>query len=227
MEAKTGSDIQKSFDAGFGLDSNGKKIPFSFKHPAQLQKNTQLYEKPDGTRIVDFQLPDNRHFKVEFSASLNGEDVGEIVFAGQMIYACETLALAQPIFQRGTKITQGGTIDIHFDDIIKARKVAQYLLGNTSGYDGNILDSANIARLKKDLQCLRREGDWATGDNDPTRAIRDFQELGIVDEGGNIDWYNFERVSDFIQREKSRGTVPEFESLYKYLQKIKGYYPYL
>ena len=180
----TGSDIQNSFDQGNGVDKQGERIPFTADNPAILNNQTYLYETPDGSRIADFMLPDGRNYKVEFSESLEGETVGEYIFTAQMMVAAETLALAQPIFQRGIKISHGGHIDIHFDDIVKAKRVAQALLGDTSGYDGTLLSTSKINRLKKDFQAFRKEGDWVTGDNDPARATKDFQELGIVDTNG-------------------------------------------
>lgn len=218
VAAKTGSDIKKIFSEGAGTTVDGAVIPFTDQHPAKLNEHTTLFERADGTRVVDFSLPDNRHINIEFPANATSEAIGEAIFTGQMIYAAESLALAQPIFQRGIHITHGGTIDLHYDDVIKAKRVAQCLLGDTAGYDGTLLSNSDIQRLQHDFQAFRAEGDWATGDNDPARATRDFQALGIVDDAGSLNWGNFQKASEFIQRKNSQGVVPEFVAVQAYLQ---------
>ena len=212
----TASEALDVLENGY-LGSDGTKQEFTQHHPAVIDQYTYLYTAPDGFGVMDMALPDGRRYKVQFSKESTLNAINDRMYTVRMMTATECLALSQPVFQRGWATAQGGTIEINYDDIVKAKKVGQSLLGDVSGYDGRFMGPDEISQLKYKFQAFRKEGDWATGDNDPVRATRDFQELTIADSDGSINWPQFERACNFIQTQSSQGILPTFENLKTYL----------
>jgi len=222
---KTGGDVNDTLARGRGVDEKGERLPFDEAHKAQIAPHNYIYEEADGKRTYEINLPDGRIFKTHFPPNSSDTHTGDLgIFMGNL-YAAESLGLADAIFQRGWQINHGGTIEVHYDDIIKAKRLNQVFIGNTAGYDNGLLGYAQINRLKHDYQALSRQGDLATGDNDPQRQCEDYKELGILTPDGAIDWQQFERAADYLQRITAKGGIPEFDDLKGFLnRRTKSYH---
>ena len=133
------------------------------------------------------------------------------------MFEMEKMSLAEPIFQRGWNITHGGTIDLHFDDIITAKRIGSIFLGGTSGHDAQLLTSNSKNRMGHNFQAFPRKGDAATGDNNSDRALADYRELTIINEDGTVNWTKFEKAGLYLQGITAKGGQPNFEDLKNHL----------
>ena len=133
------------------------------------------------------------------------------------MFEMEKMSLAEPIFQRGWNITHGGTIDLHFDDIITAKRIGAIFLGGTSGYDAQLLSSGSQNRMGHNFQAFPRKGDAATGDNNSDRTLAEYQELTIINEDGTINWTQFEKAGLYLQGITAKGGQPNFKDLKNHL----------
>jgi len=210
---ETGGDVKSVLDNGRGVDTSGHRLAVDEAHKIRIAPNNYVYEEPDGRRTYEINLPDGRNLKTHFPPGSSDQHTGDLGIVMGNLYAAEALGLAEPIFQRGWKITHGGTIDIHYDDIIKAKRLNEIFMGGTAGHDNRLMNASDINRLKHDYQAFSRQGDLATGDNDPQRQREDFQELGIIMPDGAINWNQLERAALYLQTKTSQGGIPDFEDL--------------
>lgn len=219
---RTGGDVNQALGDGRGTDENGERLPYDENHKIRTAPNNYVYEGANGENIYEMNLPDGRVIKTKFPSGSSDQHTGDLgIFMGSL-YAAESLGLGEAIFQRGWNITQGGMIDVHYDDIIKAKRLNVLFLGGMAGYDNELMTAPRIARLKHDYQAFSRQGDWATGDNDPERQREDYQELGILDQNGAVNWQQMERAARYLQTQTSQGGIPEFEDLKRSLQSIEA-----
>ncbi len=214
---ETGGDIQNTLNQGRGISPDGKKLPFDEAHKVRVAPNNYVYEQPDGKHTFEINLPDGRNLKTNFPANASDQHTGDLAIFMGTLYAAESLNLAEPIFQRGWNITHGGTIDVHYDDIIKAKRLNEILVGGTAGHANRTIDGATINQMKHDFQAYTRRGDWATGDNDPERQREDFEELTILNADGTINWTQFEKSARYLQTKTSQGGIPDFEDLKRFM----------
>jgi len=208
---KTGSDIQDTLTAGHVDVGTGERKPYTKDFPYQVDDTTVIYEKPTGERVVQVNLPNGREISAKFEANTGGAVVGQIAYTVQIMYQMERFNLAGPVFQRGHKITHGGEIDIHYDDIIRAKTVGDILIGGDSGYDGEVLRDSWVAHR---IQGLSSDGDHRSWTNDPEQAERDLKGLGIVKDG-DVDFAQFRRVGNELNRVEANGGAPDYALLVK------------
>jgi len=132
------------------------------------------------------------------------------------------MSLAEPIFQRGWNITHGGNINLHFDDIITAKRIGAMFLGGTAGHDAQLLSGGNQDRMSHNFQAFPRKGDAAHADNNADRALAEYQELTIINEDGTVNWTRFEKAALYLQGVTTRGGQPNFDDLKTFLTGSDG-----
>ena len=216
---RTAGDIQDILDAGYGTDENGDKIPITQGNKARVFPNTYLYEMPSGDRIFEVNLEDGRNLKVRFDGETNTKTLFDLVFTTQTIFEMEKLNLAKPIWQRGWNISHGGMIDLHYDDIITAKRIGGMFLGGMAGQNARLLSQDQQGQMAHSFQAFPKKGQAAEGDNNVDHPLADYKELTIVNEDGTINWTQFEKAASYLQDVSRRGGEPNFEDLKKYLQR--------
>ncbi len=214
---QTAGDLQTVLNNGYGLDSEGGKIPISADQKLRVFPNTYLYEAPSGGRIFEITVPGERKFKVRFDRNSTEHDLYDSSLTVQMMGLMAQMNLAAPIWQRGWTLQTGGVIDLHYDDVIKAKRVYSLMGGGTSGFDGRLIGAGDQQQLSHSLQAFPRKGDAAAGDNNSGQALADYQELTIVNEDGTINWSQFEKAAAYLQDVSARGGQPNFNDLKAHL----------
>lgn len=214
---KTAADIQMVLNQGYGIGEDGKRLPFTKNNKARVFDNTYVYETPTGERRFEVKLPDGRNLNIAFDGETNTQTLGNLIYTTQIIFEMEKMSLAEPIFQRGWNITHGGNIDLHFDDIMTAKRIGVMFLGGTAGYDTELLSGGDQSRMSHNFQAFPRKGDAAHADNNSERALTEYQELTIINEDGTINWSRFEKAALYLQGVTARGGQPNFEDLKTYL----------
>ena len=214
---KTAADIQTVLNQGYGIDEDGERMPFTQDYKARVFENTYVYETPSGERRFQVNLPDGRNLNIAFDGETNTQALCDLIYTTQIMFEMEKMSLAEPIFQRGWNITHGGAIDLHFDDIITAKRIGAIFLGGTSGYDAQLLSSGSQNQMGHNFQAFPRKGDAATGDNNSDRTLAEYQELTIINEDGTINWTQFEKAGLYLQGITVKGGQPNFKDLKNHL----------
>ncbi len=214
---KTAADIQTVLNQGYGIDGDGERMPFTQDNKARVFENTYVYETPSGERRFQVNLPDGRNLNIAFDGETNTQALGDLIYTTQIMFEMEKISLAEPIFQRGWNITHGGTIDLHFDDIITAKRIGSTFLGGTSGHDAQLLTSKSQNRMGHNFQAFPSKGDAAEGDNNADRALADYRELTIINEDGTVNWTKFEKAGLYLQGITAKGGQPNFLDLKNHL----------
>lgn len=216
---KTAADIQVVLNQGYGIGEDGERMPFTEDNKARVFENTYVYETPSGERRFQVNLPGGRNINIAFDGETNTQTLGDLIYTTQIIFEMEKMSLAEPIFQRGWNITHGGNIDLHFDDIIKAKRIGAIFLGGMAGYDANLLSDGHQNRLGHNFQAFPRKGDAAHNDNDADRALGEYKELTVINEDGTVNWMQFEKAAAYLQDVSAKGGQPNFEDLKTHLTK--------
>ena len=214
---QTAGSLQTVLTNGYGVDSEGHKLPISQDQKLRVFPNTYLYETPSGDRIFEIAVAGDRTYKVRFDEGTNEQALYESALTIQMMGLMAQMNLAAAIWPRGWTLQQGGIIDLHYDDVITAKRVSSVMLGNNTGHDGRMISSENQARMSHKFQAFPKKGDAATGDNEPDKAMADYRELTIVNENGAINWMQFEKAAFYLEDVTAKGGQPNFENLKAYL----------
>lgn len=219
---ETASDLQTILDNGYGLDAVGNKLPITSGQKLRVFPNTYLYEDPSGDRLFEICVPGNRQYKVRFDRQTSEADLYDSSLTVQMMGVMAQMNLAEAIWQRGWTLQKGGIIDLHYDDVIKAKRIYKLMCGGNAGFDGRLISKSRQSSLRHRFQAFPKKGDAALDDNDPSRAIADYRELAIVDERGVINWSQFERAARYLQDVSARGGQPDFDELKAHLLGVNG-----
>jgi len=214
---KTAGDLQTVLTNGYGVDSDGHKLQINQDQKLRVFPNTYLYETPSGDRIFEIAVAGDRTYKVRFDEGTNEQALYESAITIQMMGLMAQMNLAAAIWPRGWTLQEGGIIDLHYDDVITAKRVSNLMLGNNTGYDGRMISSENQVRMNHNFQAFPKKGDAATGDNDPDKALSDYKELTIVNQDGAINWIQFEEAALYLQGVTAKGGQPNFDDLKTHL----------
>lgn len=214
---KTANDLQTVLTNGYGVDSEGHKLPINQDQKLRVFPNTYLYETPSGARFFEIAVAGDRTYKVRFDEGTNEQALYDSALTIQMMGLMAQMNLAAAIWPRGWRLQEGGIIDLHYDDVITAKRVSNLMLGNNAGYDGRLVASENQTRLSHNFQAFPKKGDAATGDNDPDKAMADYKELTIVNQNGTINWMRFEKAALYLQGITAKSGQPNFDDLKAHL----------
>jgi len=210
---KTASGLQSVLTNGYGVDNEGNKLPISQDQKLRIFPNTYLYEMPSGDRIFEIAVAGDRTYKVRFDEGTNEQALYDSSLTIQMMGLMAQMNLAAAIWPRGWTLEEGGLIDLHFDDVITAKRVSSLMLGNMAGHDGRMIASNRQARMSHNFQAFPKKGDAAAGDNGPDRALVDYKELTIINQDGSINWMQFEKATLYLQGITAKGGQPNFDDL--------------
>ncbi|MCF6293957.1 MAG: hypothetical protein L3J04_11245 [Robiginitomaculum sp.] len=89
--------------------------------------------------------------------------------------------------------------------------------GGMTGYNARLLSESQQGQFAHSFQAFPKKGDAAEGDNDPARAMEEYQELTIVNEDGTINWTQFEKAASYLQDVSRKSGQPNFEDLKAHL----------
>lgn len=214
---KTASDLQTVLDHGYGVDNEGNKLPISQNQKLRVFPNTYLYEMPSGDRIFEIAVTGDRTYKVRFDEGTNEQALYHSTLTIQMMGLMAQMNLASAIWPRGWTLQEGGIIDLHYDDVITAKRVSNLMLGNMAGHDASLIGHESQNRMSHNFQAFPKKGDAATGDNAPDKALKDYKELTILNQDGSLNWMQFERAALYLQGITAKGGLPNFDDLKTYL----------
>lgn len=214
---KTAADIQMVLNQGDGIGEDGERMPFTKDNKARVFENTYVYETPTGERRFQVNLSGGRNINIAFDGETKAQTLADLVYTTQIIFEMEKMSLAEPIFKRGWNITHGGNIDLHFNDIITAKRIGTMFLGGLAGYDARLLSDSNQDQIAHNFQAFPRKGDAAYGNNNADKAMEEYQDLTIINDDGTINWTRFEKAGLYLQDVTARGGQPNFDDLKTYL----------
>lgn len=214
---KTAGDLQSVLDNGYGVDSEGNKIPISTDQKLRVMPNTYLYQRPDGDRIFEIGVPGDRKYQVRFTEATSEQALYKSAFTIQVMGLMAQMDLASAIWPRGFTLQEGGVIDLHYDDIIKAERVASLSGGITKGSDARLLSETDYQQMQHNWQAFPKKGQAAEGDNNPDRDLSEYKELTIINPDGTINWIKFEQAALYLQDVSNKGGEPNFDDLKTHL----------
>jgi len=217
---KTAGDLQTVLNNGYGVDAAGNTLPITQDQKLRVFPHTYLYEEPSGDRLFEITVPGNRQYKIRFDRQTSEADLYDSSLTVQIMGLMAQMNLAGAIWQRGWTLQTGGAIDLHYDDVIKAKRIHNLMSGGEAGFDGKLISAGDQSSLLHRLQAFPSKGDAALNDNDPAQALSDYQELTIVDEAGAINWTQFEKAARYTQDVAARGGKPDFDDLKAHLTEV-------
>jgi len=215
---KTAGDLQTVLDNGYGVDEIGNKLPISQEQKLRVFPNTYLYETPSGDRIFEIAVSGDRIYKVRFDQGTNEEALYNSTLTIQIMGLMAQMNLASAIWPRGWTLQEGGIIDLHYDDIITAKRVSNLMLGNMAGHDGRMFGTDSQYRMSHNFQAFPKKGDAAADDNNPDKALADYKELTILNQDSSLNWVQFERAALYLQGVTAKGGLPNFDDLKTHLR---------
>ncbi|MCK5461251.1 hypothetical protein KAI58_04670 [Candidatus Gracilibacteria bacterium] len=211
FDIQTGSDLQEALKSG-QFDGEGNAYKF--------RENISAYQDSNGETVMEINLPGRNIAPVRIEGNeMWGEKLAERVNYLMVLQVMERMGMTDFLGQGIGKMDGASQIDFHDESHLnKSQRIQNTLLGGVRE-EGELLTNSEIKQMKHSLQWFRKKGDWAEDDYDRTASRDDLKELGIYNEGNQLDakgWERFERAGDYIQRNYGTG-APDFDSLKLYL----------
>lgn len=219
IDIKSGTDMKKALDQGRGVktitDKDGNThteiIKYDEDHPAEIQPGQYIYTAENGDKILKINVDSGKPPLKFILPKQNEADMAKVGIMGQVISTLDDYNMANPIFQKGLDLKNGGAIRLDWPkDWVTTEKVLKIFFDKTTGWDGALLPKEQTEKMKYLLQGHSAKGDATRADADDQRSSRDFKKQGILDENGDVDWERFEEVVKFNREHYGVG-LPEFK----------------
>jgi hypothetical protein len=219
IDIKSGTDMKKALDQGRGVktitDKDGNThteiINYDEDHPAEIQPGQYIYTAENGDKILKINVESGKPPLKFILPKQNEADMGKVGIMGQVIATMDDYNMANPIFQKGLDINNGGAIRLYWPkDWVITEKVLNIFFDKTTGWDGGLLSKRQTEQMKYLLQGHAAKGDATRADADDQQSTRDFKKQGIIKPNGEVDWNRFGEIVKFNREHYGVG-LPEFK----------------
>ncbi len=200
----TGSDMTDLYTKGVGTRTvRDPETGKTREEPVYLQpgefvairKGEALGLTEDGHRALKLDtevgsfvtlLPDNA----------GPEDMVQYGLTGQMMSQLHEMNMAEIFFPGRSQMERGGgVLEVRMpDDFNRTQQLCQIFFGAFAGYDGELLNQADLDKIPYLMQFHNRKGDYAIGDVNPEQMRADFRAQGVLDKSNTLNMARFEEL---------------------------------
>ena len=214
----TGSDVKQSFNAMTVNPQTGEQQPrFTKDDPLDYRPGVSAFNGESGERYIQFKVDPPVKFDV---SGWSPDAITDLSEYGALFVGFQEAGVSNFMVHN---FHLPNALDPQFDplDAVKSRQIVDSLLGFGQGYDGKIYASSQGEYFQWFVQMLSPRGDWAQGDFDVNASNKALEDLGVRDEGGNLNLDVLESVGSYARGIYGSG-VPDYHALQQHLHDLYG-----
>ena len=194
----TGGDMQELFTQGIGtekyLDEDGKlqERPVHLKAGETVEIRKGQYVGLSETKSPIMKIVGEHIYTADLPENPTDDDMTEYGLTIQWIAKLNDVNMAEIFFPHSMLERGGGHLHLHLpNDFHCAQRLCQIFFGGFAGYNGEILDESDLARIPYLMQFQNEKGDHAIGDVNPEQMKADYRRQGLLKKDGSLDWDKF------------------------------------
>ncbi len=136
-------------------------------------------------------------FTTDLPDNPSAEDMTMYGIATQWIAQLNKVNMAERFFPHSVFERGGGKIGLNMpDDFNQAQRLSQLFFGAFSGYDGALLDTADMAKIPYLMQFQNQKGDAVIGEVNPEQMLADYRRQKLLNKDDTVNWQRFATMID-------------------------------
>ncbi len=198
FDVKTGGDVNDIYKKGVGtekyLDENGEvqERPVYLQPGEDVEIRKGQYIGLSDTNEPVMKIVGEHTYTSDLPDNPTDEDMTMYGMTTQWIAKLNDVNMAEIFFPHSVMERGGGHIELNMpDDFNRAQRLSQAFFGAMAGYNGELLDQSDLARIPYLMQFQNEKGDAVIGDVNPDQMKADYRRQGLLDKDGALNWTRF------------------------------------